>query len=176
MAEIPEDLVLVGRFRKPFGLFGEIKVDPETFDFERHSKLKSVFCRLRAKGEIAAMTVRASRADSQFWYLQFENCHTPEAVGHLSGGQLLVAAADRLELPSGMVYFSDMPGLAAVDSQGNPLGTVQEVLENGAQECLILLTPRGEVAVPWNDHFVRRIDLAGKAVELDISALRGILF
>ena len=35
-------MVLVGYTRKPFGLTGEMKVKPESFDLNRHEQLKEV--------------------------------------------------------------------------------------------------------------------------------------
>jgi 16S rRNA processing protein RimM len=97
-------------------------------------------------------------------------------VVHLSGRQLLVSAEERLELPKGMVYFSDLPGLPVVDEKGDRLGTIVEVRETGTIEYLVIRATRGDISVPWNDHFVKRIDLESKVVELDVTSLRGILF
>jgi 16S rRNA processing protein RimM len=169
------DLILVGLVQKPYGLLGEVKVRPETFDFDRHAKLKKVYCRKRHGREAEALTVKSTRADDRFWYLKFENFKTPEAVAHLSGMELCVGPEDRLELPEGMVYFSDLPGMTVRDERGETAGTVVEVMETGAQEYLLVRTQRGDVPVPWTDHFVKRIDVAAKTVELDLSSLRGSL-
>lgn len=170
------DLILVGMIQKPYGLLGEIKVKPETFDFDRHAKLKEVYCRKRHGKEAEKLTVRASRADERFWYLKFEGMKTPESIAHLSGCELSVGAEERLELPDDMVYFSDLPGMTAIDEKGETVGTVVEVMETGAQEYLQLKTSRGEVAVPWNDQFVKQIDKKARTVNLDLSTLRGVLF
>jgi 16S rRNA processing protein RimM len=175
MAQIPTDKVLVGRILKPYGLLGEVKVKPETFDFERHGRLKKVHCRDR-QGEFETLNVASSRADGHFWYLKFENLRTPESAAHLSGRELLVDPEERLALPENMVYFSDMPGLAVVDEKGERVGHIAEIQEAGSQEYLVVRTANGDVPVPWNDHFVRRVDLAAKTVELDLSTLRGVLF
>ena len=75
-----------------------------------------------------------------------------------------------------MVYFSDLPGHEAFDEQGVRLGLISAVSEAGAQELLVIRTPRGDVSVPWNDRFVKRIDSAAKRIDLDVSTLRGVLF
>jgi len=173
--DIPKDLILVGVLQKPYGLLGEIKVKPETFDFERHARLKQVYCRKRHSQEAEVLTVKATRADDRYWYLKFENLKTPEAVAHLSGMELCVDAKDRLELPEGMVYYSDLPGMSVIDEKGENAGMVIEVMETGALEYLLVGTSRGEIPVPWNDTFVKSIDKKMKIVELDLSSLRGSL-
>jgi hypothetical protein len=34
---------------------------------------------------------------------------------------------------------------------------------------------KAEVLVPWNDHFVKKIDKVARVVTLDLSALRGVV-
>jgi 16S rRNA processing protein RimM len=175
MTPAPENLILVGYTQKPYGLFGELKIRPTTFDFDRHADLKTVWFRRGAGGEPQALEVRATRADGEFWYLKFKGMLTPEAVAGFSGGQLLIPAEERRELPEDMVYVSDVPGMAVVDEESKPVGSVVEVLEQGATEMLVVATGRKDILIPWNDHFVTRIDKAARIVHVDLSALRNIL-
>ena len=175
MALNPNDLILVGIIQKPYGLLGEVKVKPETFDFDRHEDLKKVYCRKRHGTDVEELTVRSTRADDRYWYLKFEDLKTPEAAAHLSGCELCIGPEDRLELPKGMVYFSDIPGMTAVDEKGEQVGTFVEVMEGGAVEYLLLRTERGDIPVPWNDTFVKSINVESKIVELDLSTLRGVI-
>jgi 16S rRNA processing protein RimM len=179
-AALPADFTLVGMLVKPYGLLGEIKVRPETFDFDRYKSLTRVFARSRSEGhsgEIIDLTIRAARADGHFWYFKFDDRRTPEAVAELSGRELLIDSAERLELPEGMVYFSDIPGMQAVDERGEPAGELVEVREAGPIEYLVLraASTSKEVLVPWNDHFVKKIDKAARVAHLDLSALRGVV-
>ena len=176
MADNSNDLILVGVVQKPYGLLGEVKVKPETFDFERHKQLKKVYCRKRHSPEAETLTVRSTRADDRYWYLKFDDLKTPEAVAHLSGTELCVGPEDRLELPKGMVYFSDIPGMIAKDENGEQIGTIVELMETGATEYLMLRTEKGDIPVPWNDTFVKSIDTETRVIELDLSTLRGVIF
>lgn len=175
MPSTPENLVLVGYTQKPYGLLGEMKVRPASFDFERHASLSKVFFRKKEGGEVLELEVRGSRGDGEFWYLKFEGMRTPEAIAHLSGGQLLIPDSERLELPDDMVYVSDVPGMEVLDETGAVVGSVVEVLEHGAGEILVVGTGKKDIHVPWNDHFVTSIDKTGRKVRVDLSALRGLL-
>jgi 16S rRNA processing protein RimM len=181
---LPSDYTLVGLIQKPYGLLGEVKIKPETFDFDRYESLERVFARDR-EGNITELNVRASRADANFWYLKFDDRRTPEAAADLSGKELLIDAAEKLELPEGMVYFSDLPGMAVIDETGAPVGTVLEVREGGPSEYIVVKmaaegdtaeVPAKEIAVPWQEPFVRKIDKDARTVEMDLSSLRGVLF
>jgi 16S rRNA processing protein RimM len=172
----PQDnLILVGYTLKPYGLLGEVKVRPASFDPDRHAGLGKVFFRKREDGEAEALEVRASRFDGESWFLKFKGRKTPESVQPLSGGYLYVAQEDALELPADMVYVSDLPGMKVLDEEGKELGTVAQVVEQGAQDFLAVRVGSKELLIPWNDHFVKGIDKESRTVRADISALRGLL-
>lgn len=170
-----ENLVLVGYTLKPYGLLGEMKVRPASFDPERHGSLERVFFKKREADDAEEVTVRSSRADGLFWYLKFEGCKTPESVAHLSGGLLFVAEEDQAELPEDMVFISDLPGMAVVDELGQELGKVSQVHDQGAQELIAVRVGTKEILIPWNDHFVKRIDKEARIVHVDMTALRGLI-
>ena len=175
MSSVPDTHVLIGYTLKPYGLLGELKVRPATFDFGRHTDLGTVYFRKRDGAELQALEIRGTRADTEFWYLKFKDFRTPESVAPLSGGQLLIPAEERLELPADMVYLSDVPGMAVIDEEGKTVGTVVEVLEQGASEMLVVGTGKKDLLIPWNDHFVKRIEKSERVVRVDISALRDLL-
>ncbi|MDB5103155.1 MAG: rRNA processing protein RimM [Fibrobacteres bacterium] len=175
MSTPPDNLVLIGYTQKPYGLLGELKVHPATFDFGRHANLTTVYFRKRDGEEAKALEVRATRADADSWYLKFKDMRTPESVAPFSGGQLLIPSEERLELPEDMVYVSDVPGMMVFDEEGKKVGKVKEVLEQGATELLVVSTGKKDLLIPWNDNFVKKIDKAERKVLVDISTLRSIL-
>lgn len=170
-----DDLILVGYTLKPYGLLGEVKVRPASFDMDRHESLEKVFFRKREDAEPEELEVRASRFDGENWFLKFKGRNTPESVQPLSGGYLYVAQEDALELPEDMVYVSDLPGMKVLDEEDRELGTVAQVVEQGAQDLISVKVGAKELLIPWNDHFVKAIDKESRTVRVDISALRGLL-
>ena len=175
MTSSNDNLILVGYTQKPYGLFGEMKVHPASFDFDRHATLSKVFFRKRAGDKPIALEIRGSRADADHWYFKFKDLKTPESIAHLSGGQLLIPEAEKLALPEDMVYLSEVPGMQVVDENGESIGSVVEVLEQGAHELLVVATSKKEIHIPWNDHFVKKVDKVARRVDVDLSMLRGLL-
>ena len=170
-----QEFILIAHVLKPYGLLGEIKVRPESFDLDRHQKLSTVWFKRGHEKDYTPLKISASRGDDNFWYFKFQNVKTPEAAAEYSGGMLFIPESERLELPEGMVYFSDVVGLIAYDENGATLGPVVEIQENSGQDLLVIQTPRKEIHIPWNDHFVTAIQVAEKKVIVDISQLREIL-
>jgi len=169
------DLVLIGYIQKAFGLVGEVKVKPETFDLKRHGALEYVKVKLQGKDEIVPLKVLGSRDDGEHWFLKFSGLKTPEATAFLSGAELFVEAKDRLDLPENMVYFSDMIGLTVIDETAVAVGPITEVIDQAVQQLLRVDRDGKELLIPWNDHFIKRIDLEKKEVHADLSPLRGVL-
>lgn len=175
MAAPTDNLILVGYTLKPYGLLGEMKVRPASWDPERHASLERVFFRKRDGDEAQELEVRASRADNENWFLKFKGMKTPESVAPFSGGFLYVAPEDQAELPADMVYFDDVPGMTVIDEDGKEVGKVAQVVDQGAQELLSVRVGLKEILIPWNDHFVKHIDKAARTVRVDMSTLRGLL-
>jgi len=174
-APSPEAYILIGVVQKPFGLIGEIKIKPETFDFDRHKDLKTVTFRLREGGELKQAAVISTRADARYWYLRLDGYRTPEAAAVFSGSELLVPGEEKLELPAGMVYFADIPGCVLHDEHGESVGIVDDVVDQGVQQLFRIKRPQGELLIPWNDHFIKAIDTQGRRIDADLGPLRGVL-
>jgi 16S rRNA processing protein RimM len=67
----------------------------------------------------------------------------------------VLTASGRRDLEEGEFWPDDLVGLEAVDPRGARLGTVTGVVVTGAQDRLVVTTPRGnEVEVPFVDDLV----------------------
>ncbi len=171
------ELTLIGTTIKPFGLTGEIKVRPESFDIHRHNQLSEVVFKKHPKAKPINLKVAASRLQGNFWHLKFENYLTPEAVKEFSGGLLFVEDENRLELPEDMIYTSDVIGFRAVDMEGKDLGEIVEILEYPNQD-LIKIHPvnpdHKEYLVPWVEAFVKKVDEENQQMHIQFDLLEGL--
>ena len=67
-------------------------------------------------------------------------------------------------------------GAAAVESPGRePIGTVQDILHNGAQHVLSIATDDGESLVPFVDAFIEAVDREGETMTVTITPIEGLL-
>ena len=66
---------------------------------------------------------------------------------------------DRATLPPGSYYTDELIGLTVVDPEGRLLGTLEEVLETGANDVYVVRGPRGETLLPAVDDVVLEVDL-----------------
>ena len=78
-------------------------------------------------------------------------------------------AVDRADLPphkEGEYYWFDLIGLDVVNTAGESLGSVDHLMDNGAQSVLVLKGDR-ERLIPFVPQFVIEVDLAKRVITLD---------
>ena len=167
----PEKLTRIGRLLKPFGLLGEIKAQPETFDPSRINQLEKVFVK-KNQNSWLELSIKSARQKDQFWYLKFEDILTPEKAKTLSGAEIFIPDSQRLPLPDNMVYISDVVGMDAYNPQNQKIGVIKEVMQNANVDLLVVQTDKAEIPVPWNEHFVMDIEEKQNRVIVDIESLR----
>jgi 16S rRNA processing protein RimM len=66
----------------------------------------------------------------------------------------------------GEYYWADLVGLKVVNLQGVELGRVEEVLQTGANDVLVLQGER-ERLLPFIADVIRRVDLAAGLISVD---------
>lgn len=72
---------------------------------------------------------------------------------------LEVPETERPALPPGSYYTDELIGLTVVDPEGRVLGTLEEVIETGANDVYVVRGPHGETLLPAVDDVVLQIDL-----------------
>jgi 16S rRNA processing protein RimM len=160
----PDILRVVGRIGRPHGLSGEVTVQVRT-DFPEQRFAVGAELRTDNGHTLTVETVRPHRG---VLLVRFAGITGREAAADLRGGTLSV---DTTELPDltdpDEFYDHQLEGLAAVASDGAPLGRVREVVHAPASDLLVVDTARGEVLVPFVQAIVPEVDLAGGRVVLD---------
>lgn len=162
--------ITVGQLAKPFGLQGEIKAWPATHDPERCQQLGTVYLQLSEK-DIREMQVEYAHCRGDGWILKFTGINSPEAVREFGGAQILIPPQERLPLPPGQYYFSDLEGLGAIDEKGTQRATVLRVEEHPSVNVFVLQMPDREILAPWIDDCIGEIDLNRRTVCVNFSYL-----
>ncbi len=129
----PEYLV-VGFLRRPHGVKGEILMDVHT-DFPERLK---VGVTLFVGEERIPMKLASRRPHQSGWLIRFRGLDTPEQAGRYRNTWVYVRTADRPPLPPGEYYHHQLLGLTVVTDRGQPLGTLVEILETGANDVYVV--------------------------------------
>jgi 16S rRNA processing protein RimM len=150
------DYLAVGRILRPWGVRGELKVEILTEDPARFERLETVYVGL----EFVPYRLERARLHRGAVLLKLAGCDDRNAAEALRGLLIQVAMADALPLEEGEYWIHQIIGLEVWTSAGDLLGTVQEVLETGANDVYIVRGRSGrEVLIPALKSVVLDIDL-----------------
>lgn len=136
--EAPEDQILtVGVVIGTHGLNGELKVRVVSNDVEHVLTLTQVII----GDEDAPRRITGARLHAGHLLLSIRGVSTPEAASALNGQPLRVPARELRPLASGEFFIYQLVGLAVVTEAGEPLGTVTDLIETGANDVLVIAPP-----------------------------------
>lgn len=147
----------VGRIAKPFGVRGELVVEPTTDDPDRFTALRTVLVGAAPESG-RTMVLERVHVSERGVRIALKGVSDRTAAEALRGSFLFVAPADRIRLPPGRHFVHSMLGLAVVTEEGERLGTLEEVLKLPAQDVYVVRGARGELLIPAVEEFIRRID------------------
>ena len=87
----------------------------------------------------------------------------------LVGVELQIPAEERADLEPGSAYVGDLVGCRVIVGRAGEIGTVADVLA-GTGEAPLLEIHEGkkEYLVPFAQEYIRRIDTAGKRIEMEL--------
>lgn len=154
--------VAVGRVLAPFGLKGELKVQPLTDNPARFAPKSRLYA------DEQPVTVVASREAGGHLYVRLKGFNDRTSVEKLRHAMLQVPESELPALPEGEYYRFQLVGLEVVRRDGTPLGTLEEVIETGANDVYRVRTPEGEdVLLPALDDVIVSVDLDAKRMVVD---------
>ena len=165
--------VTLARLVRPQGRRGEVAAEILTDFPERLTRLKSVYL-FDGKNEPRAIGVRAcwlSQSHGGQAVFHFDGCDSIEEAGRLTGNEVQVPIAERVVLPAGTYFVTDLIGCEVRERvSGIRLGVVREVQPTGegvaGTPLLIVNSARGELLIPLAVEICPKIDLLGRSIEI----------
>lgn len=86
-------------------------------------------------------------------------------------GLLIAVPRDSLpEQEEGEYYWSDLVGLTVENLAGETFGTVDTLLETGANDVLVIKGASGETLIPFIASVIQQVDLKKKTIRVDWQA------
>jgi 16S rRNA processing protein RimM len=160
---------------KPFGLRGEVKVQPITDRTERFHDLTFVFIK---KGEgYKKIEIERCRLHSDHVCLKPSEFTTRDEAEGLTGELLYIDRDHAARIEEGSHYFFDLAGCSVRTTDGRTLGVLREVQNAGSCDVYVVNTgpeigSGGELLIPAITDVVKKIDV--KAKEIIIEPLEGL--
>jgi 16S rRNA processing protein RimM len=158
----------VGRIVRPHGVRGELVVEPSTDSPDVRFAVDPVLLVTLRSGAQRTLTITAARPHSGRLLVCLDGVLGRDAAEELRGAQLFAGTAD---LPPtddpDEFYDHELEGLAVRTVEGEPIGTLREVLHGPGGELLVVDGEDGEVLVPFVREIVTEVDPKAGTILID---------
>ncbi len=160
--------LIIGRVLKPWSYRGEMKIEILTDFPNRFASLQRVFIGDDAK----PFSVEGARLHGKFVLLKLKGVDSTEAAEKLRDQLVQVAREDAVQLPKGKHFLHELIGLRVVTTEGEMLGTIQEIIETRANDVYIVRDGTREILIPATDEIVKEI--AVERGEIVVKMMEGL--
>ncbi len=161
--------VTLARVLRPHGRRGEVAAEILTDFPERLKTLRQAYLS-DGRSPPRPVAIRACWLHKNQAIFHFEGCLEIPDAEKLRGLEVQVPLAERLPLPAGRYYITDLAGCEVWESRGWRLGSVREVQRIGEEvpgtPLLVVDTPDGELLVPLAEEICTRIDTTARRIEV----------
>ena len=158
--------LVIGEVLKPWGFQGQIKIKILT-DFPKHlAKLETIYLGDKAR----AIQVERARLHSGYALFKLQGIDSEQAAAKLRGEIVRIAIEDAVPLAEGQYYHHQIIGLQVMTAaRGESLGSVEEILETGANDVYLVRRPDGrELLLPATGNVIKKIDLDRGEILVDL--------
>jgi 16S rRNA processing protein RimM len=152
----------VGRVLAPFGLKGELKVQALTDNPARFRPKAKLFA---GQQPVSVATAREAQG---YVYLTFKGFPDRTSIEKFRHALLQIPETDLPPLPEGEYYRFQLLGLTIVDRSGTVLGTLDEIIETGANDVYRVHSSEGaDVLLPALADVIVSVDLDARRMVVD---------
>jgi len=130
----------IGKLRRAHGLKGEILMDVNTHFPDRIVAGKTYLIGTQHR----PMVVESIRWANKNVLIKFVGINTPEEMAILRNQIVFINSQESPELPEGEYYHHQIIGLQVFNESGEKLGTIDEILETGANDVYVVKQENGE--------------------------------
>nr|WP_315467814.1 ribosome maturation factor RimM [uncultured Undibacterium sp.] len=175
----PDDLVIVGYVSGAFGLQGWVKIRPYSTTADALLEAPLFWLESVAQAGVAPNLREVKRLSSKIHgedvVARLDEVPDRTAAEALKGTVVKVSRQAFPALEQDEFYWVDLIGLAVQNLQGEDLGVVRAMMDNGAQSILRVAAsdvPEAELMkherlIPFVDHFVKEVDREAKKIVVD---------
>lgn len=164
----PDDLVQVGFITGAFGLQGWVKIRPHSATADALLSAKTFWLEAPAVSTQAGLRVVKSlsaKVHGEDVVARLDGVEDRNASEALKGTVVKISRQLFPKLPDDEFYWLDLIGLTVINLQGENLGVVRDMMDNGAQSILRVAAAdvsdaelvKHERLIPFVDHFVKEV-------------------
>lgn len=169
---VPEDLVVVGYISGAYGINGWVRVKPYSTDADALLSAKTWWL---DKPDLRDIDMRQAKIHSGDVVAQLTGVVGRDAAEALKGAAVQIPRSHFPALSDDEFYWVDLIGSVVENLQGERLGFVHDMMDNGAHPILRVTHPEdsgdkkisSEILIPFVDRFIKSVDQTAKTIVVD---------
>jgi 16S rRNA processing protein RimM len=178
------NMVVMGRIVAPYGVFGWLKIVPDTEAFDGLFNYATWW--LGKSDDWREMEVESAKTHNDVLVVKLKGIDDRDAALACKGKQIAVPRDQLPEAEENEYYWSDLIGLRVNNKQGVDFGLIVDVFETGANDVLVIRADNvnqvdsaekkitkekpQERLLPFIDAVVHEVDLVAKTMLVDWDA------
>ena len=156
--------IILGQFGAVYGVRGWLKVSSYTDPIE--NLLNYPKWQVQHKGAWETITIEEGKTHGKTLVVKIEGLHIREEAQVYTNDYIAIEKEALAKLPEGEYYWRDLIGLNVITKEGTKLGTVQNLLETGSNDVLIVKDKK-EIMIPYTKNVIISVDLENKVITVD---------
>ncbi|WFA09782.1 ribosome maturation factor RimM [Tissierella sp. Yu-01] len=156
---------IVGKIINTHGIRGEVKVYPLTNDVQRFEYLKEAFI-----GDTkVAVNVDGVKYHKGSIILKFKEYDDINQILKYKDSFIFVSDENRVILPENHYFIYDLIGCKVVDTNGNSIGNLKDVLQGHSNDVYVVEDGDNfkEYLIPAVKEFVKQVNINEKLITVD---------
>lgn len=159
-------LVDMGYIADAFGVSGWVKVKTATESVSSLASYAQVYLRLKNQ-QVVAATIAESLVRNDILHVKLAHITDRDAALALRGATIAVARVEFPALATDEYYWVDLIGLTVINQQNEPLGTVKQLLETGANDVLVVNDGVKEHLIPFVAQYIISVAMSQRQIVVD---------
>lgn len=167
-----QEFLEIGQIVNTFGIKGMVKVKPFTDDITRFDDLKKVYVEINKIRKI--YEIEEVKYHKDMVLIKFRGIDKIEEAELLRNSYLKINRNDEPDLEEGTYYIVDLIGLEVYSDEGNLLGKIDDIFNNGSSDIYVVKDELGkQLLLPAISDVVKEINLEESMMIVHI--LKGLI-
>lgn len=159
------DWVTVGRFGRPRGIKGFVKVISFTHPLENILMYQPWHAYI--KGQWQPLAIKKAVTEHKFAFVQIEGFLERELAATLTNVDIAIKREQLPDLAPGEYYWHQLIGMTVVDVAGVVLGTVAEIIATGANDVLVVDGEKRHLIPYVPEKYIIKVDESSSNIIVD---------
>lgn len=139
---------------RPHGVRGELRLEVYTGTPTHLKEVETVYVGDKQR----PYPLESSRLHQKILLIKLKGCDDREQADQLRGQVIAIARKDAAPLRAGQYYHHQIIGLTVISEAGQPLGTITEIIETGANDVYVVKNGDEELLLPAISSVILKIE------------------